>query len=406
MKKYTAILFDLDGTLLPMDQDKFVSCYFGLLAKFLAPFGYEADPLIKAIWKGTKGMVMGDGSKRNDEVFWETFRGVFGEKVDADREKFDQFYREQFKNAKESCGYNEKASMIVKKIKESGTRLVLATNPIFPALATMQRIEWAGLDPEDFEWITTYENSYHCKPNPGYFAEILERIGVPASECLMVGNDVSEDTVAAKLGMDIFLISDWLINKEEKDITDVPHGDFDALEQFIFGEEKTEFLKGFTFRDIRPEEADQAAYIEYACFPPNEACSEKMMKERVLAASEVFLVAVDNETGKIAGFLNGLATKEEKFHDGFFVDATLYDKEGTNVMLLGLDVLEVYRGKGLASEIVRIYAKREKEKGRKKLILTCLEDKVKMYQKMGFLDLGMADSTWGGEAWHEMVMEL
>ena len=71
-------------------------------------------------------------------------------------------------------------------------------------------------------------------------------------------------------------------------------------------------------------------------------------------------------------------------------------------MLLGLDVLPEYRGQGLAREIVSRYLDRERRKGRKAVLLTCLESKVGMYEKMGFRDRGMAQSTWGGEQWHEM----
>lgn len=162
----------------------------------------------------------------------------------------------------------------------------------------------------------------------------------------------------------------------------------------------------FEFRNILQEEAAQAVAIEQICFPPNEACSEKNMKERIAKAPELFLVAVDNETGKIAGFLNGLATDEEVFRDEFFTDATLYNPQGKNVMLLGLDVLPEYRMQGLATEIVKQYRIREQQKNRKKLILTCLQSKVEMYQKMGFQDNGIADSTWGGEEWHEMSCEV
>lgn len=158
----------------------------------------------------------------------------------------------------------------------------------------------------------------------------------------------------------------------------------------------------FEFRNILPEEADQAVAIEQICFPPNEACSEKHMKKRIAKAPELFLVAVDKETGRLAGFLNGLSTNEEIFRDEFFTDEDLYEPAGRNVMLLGLDVLPEYRGQGLARELVRQYANRECEKGRQSLILTCLDAKVKMYEKMGFADKGIANSTWGGEEWHEM----
>lgn len=162
----------------------------------------------------------------------------------------------------------------------------------------------------------------------------------------------------------------------------------------------------FDFRNILPEEADQAVAIEQICFPPNEACSEKNMKERVARAPELFLVAVDKETGRMAGFLNGLATDEVVFRDEFFTDASLYNPNGKNIMLLGLDVLPEYRRQGLATEIVRQYVLREQAKHRSRLILTCLHSKVEMYQKMGFEDNGIANSTWGGEEWHEMSCEI
>ncbi|MCI8551301.1 MAG: GNAT family N-acetyltransferase [Lachnospiraceae bacterium] len=162
----------------------------------------------------------------------------------------------------------------------------------------------------------------------------------------------------------------------------------------------------FEFRNIGPEEGEQAARIENICFPPNEACSEKMICERTAKVSELFLTAVDKRTGKIAGFLNGIATDERSFRDEFFKDAGLHNPKGRNVMLLGLDVLPEYRGQGLAREIMRQYLHREREKGRHMVVLTCLEDKVQMYQKMGFDDRGIANSTWGGEQWHEMSYML
>ena len=163
-----------------------------------------------------------------------------------------------------------------------------------------------------------------------------------------------------------------------------------------------ELHKTFIFRNIRQEEAEEAALIESRCFPPNEACSREMMLARIAKAPELFLVAEDRRTGKIAGFLNGLSTNEYSFRDEFFEDAELYDENGKNIMLLGLDVLPEYRGQGLARELMYEYLRREQEKGRKLVLLTCLPSKVKMYTKMGFRDQGLANSTWGGEQWHEM----
>ena len=158
----------------------------------------------------------------------------------------------------------------------------------------------------------------------------------------------------------------------------------------------------FEFRNIRSDEAEQAVAIEQICFPPNEACSEKHMRDRIAKASELFLVAMDKETVKLEGFLNGLATEESAFRDEFFTNADLHNPNGRHIMLLGLDVLPEYRRQGLGRELVSQYLKREWERGRKRVFLTCLESKVEMYEKFGFFDHGIADSAWGGEEWHEM----
>lgn len=161
----------------------------------------------------------------------------------------------------------------------------------------------------------------------------------------------------------------------------------------------------FEFRNIRPEETSQAIAIEKICFPPHEACSRKAMEERIQAAPELFLVAIDRETGKIAGFLNGIATDETRFRDEFFTDISLHDPQGKCVMLVGLDVLPEYRRQGLGRELVARYVQREIGT-RSCLLLTCLEEKVEMYRKFGLEDLGMANSAWGGERWHEMRYDL
>lgn len=231
--KLKAVLFDLDGTLLPMDQEKFTEGYFGLLAKRFAPRGYEPKALISAVWAGTKAMVKNDGSRTNYDAFWETFSGIFGEKTHEDMDSFTEFYKTDFLLTKSLCGYNDKAGEIVKRLKASGIRVILATNPIFPMIATEARIAWTGLSPEDFEFITAYENSSYAKPNPKYYEEVLEKCGLSPDECLMVGNDAVEDLAAAKIGMDVFLLTDCLIKPGELDISAVASGDFDSLLAYL-----------------------------------------------------------------------------------------------------------------------------------------------------------------------------
>ena len=231
--KYTHVLFDLDGTLLPMDQDAFVKAYFGLLARRMAPRGYDPRELVNAIWQGTAAMVENDGSRTNEQVFWECFQQRFGPRVLEDMPLFEEFYHTDFELAQESCGYTDRAAATVGLCRALGFQTALATNPIFPAVATRARIRWAGLKAEDFALITTYENSRSCKPNLLYYRQITEKLGVSPRACLMVGNDVQEDMVARELGMQVFLLTDCLINKQSADISQFPHGGFPELQRFL-----------------------------------------------------------------------------------------------------------------------------------------------------------------------------
>lgn len=228
------ILFDLDGTLLPMDQDVFVKAYFGLLAKNLSNKGFEPQKLIESVWHGTGAMINNDGKTTNENVFWAQMAKIYGDNVVEKIPDFEQFYINDFPMVQKSCGFNKQSNDVIKFLKSKGYRLVLATNPIFPEIATKQRIKWAGLDIEDFEVVTTYENSRFSKPNLNYYTDILTKINVDAKECMMVGNDVSEDMVTTKLGMKVFLLTQDLINKNNEDINNYPHGNFDDfLNMFV-----------------------------------------------------------------------------------------------------------------------------------------------------------------------------
>jgi len=230
-----AVMFDLDGTLLPMDQDEFIGAYMKNLATRMAPHGYDPEKLVGSIWKGTGAMIANDGSCSNEEAFWRVFCAIFGEDARKDEPLFDNFYRTDFGKVQQVCGFDENAAKVISLVKSKGLRLILATNPIFPAIATQSRIRWAGLAPEDFEMITTYENSRFCKPNPDYYRDILAQAGLAPEECLMVGNDVGEDMIVRGLGGDVFLLTDCLINKVGGNVEDYPHGGFAELLEYIEG---------------------------------------------------------------------------------------------------------------------------------------------------------------------------
>jgi FMN phosphatase YigB (HAD superfamily) len=218
-----------------MDQDRFIKSYIGRMARKLAPHGYDPELLTAGLWKGTGAMVKNTGDKTNEEVFWNVFNAVLGRDCRVDDEKFMDYYRNEFQLVAQDCGFDPRAAESISEIKALGYRVALATNPLFPAIATHSRAKWAGLDPQDFDLITTYENSCHCKPNPDYYRDILATLNLKPENCVMVGNDVQEDMIARTLGMKVFLLTDSLINRTGEDISQYPHGSFGELMEYIRG---------------------------------------------------------------------------------------------------------------------------------------------------------------------------
>lgn len=229
------ILFDLDGTLLPMVQDEFVKFYMPLLAKSYMGAGVSLDPkkFIGAVWAGYEAMVKNDGSRTNREAFWSYMEPELPISTEESENIALKFYENEFNQAICTTKPTPVSNQIVKKAKSRGLETYLATNPVFPQCATMNRIRWAGLVAEDFKVITTYETSTYCKPNPEYFRGILEEFSLDPSECLMVGNDVEEDLAIRSLGVKTYLVTDTMENKKDLPVKSDYIGTLEELLKFI-----------------------------------------------------------------------------------------------------------------------------------------------------------------------------
>lgn len=229
------ILFDLDGTLLPMVQDEFVKFYMPLLAKEYISKGVPVEPkkFIGAVWAGYEAMVKNDGSRTNREAFWSYIDPELPVSVEESEKIALDFYETVFNEAKCTTNPTPLSDIIVKTARARGFQTYLATNPVFPQCATMNRIRWAGLDAEDFRVITTYEDCVYCKPNPEYFRMILNKFRLDPAECLMVGNDVEEDLSVRQLGVKTFLVTNTMENKKHLPIESEYVGTLEELLDFI-----------------------------------------------------------------------------------------------------------------------------------------------------------------------------
>jgi len=235
-KMIDTIMFDLDGTLLKVSQEAFLGVYLKELQKVFSRLGMDAGSSVKAVWAGTKAMVVNDGSKPNSERFWEVFSdlmGLDGNKLELVEDACEKFYVNEFNIVKTVTEPDGTSKRLVRALASKGYGLVLATNPLFPACAITTRLEWIGLLPRDFIHITNYANSTFCKPNPGYFREILNFINKEPEQCFMAGNSASEDMSAGALGIETFLVTDYLENESGADIAAFRHGSLAELEAYM-----------------------------------------------------------------------------------------------------------------------------------------------------------------------------
>lgn len=227
------VMFDLDGTLLPFVQDEFVNLYFKGLCKKLAPLGYDPNKLVKVVWKGTEAMIMNDGSQTNCGAFWELFHTAFPGLPDAEP-LCDDFYTKEFDEVKACLKFVPDHKPMIERLKAAGLNVVLATNPIFPMCAQETRMSWCGLSGSDFSYVTSYENSSFCKPNPKYFTELLGKTGIEPNECVMIGNSVREDILSVeKLGIKSFFVDEYPENPEDLDVSGFNKGSLEDAEKFV-----------------------------------------------------------------------------------------------------------------------------------------------------------------------------
>lgn len=207
----SAVLFDLDGTLLDIDIDGFLGDYFGALGPVVASvLGDAAAPEagLRAVIESTEAMVAPHPDITNQAAFNMRFRELTGVDLDLDEYAlpFERFYAEVFPTLRKGLGPREGAREAVETALSLGLKVAIATNPIFPRSAILERMRWAGVHDLDVDVVTTYECMHAAKPLAAYFEETARLLAVAAEECLMVGDDPVLDLGAARAGMRVFYV--------------------------------------------------------------------------------------------------------------------------------------------------------------------------------------------------------
>ena len=148
------ILLDMDGTLLPVDNETFTHTYFKLLCAKLMPYGYQPADIVRGLRSGMVAMVKNDGSRTNREAFWDDFTKTLGEDVRKMEPVCDEFYGNEFNKAKDILGLNVDRRPLIELLHSKGYRVVLANNPMLPPPGTNSRLSWLSLNAADFDHVT------------------------------------------------------------------------------------------------------------------------------------------------------------------------------------------------------------------------------------------------------------
>jgi len=225
------VLLDLDDTLLLNDMSAFQKVYLPLLSKTISEL--PLDAVINQVLAATSKMIDKNSPGLTlENIFDQHFFPAIGVSKKALFDRVNFFYSNVFPTLKYLTTPNPNAVSLIEYLFAGGHDVVIATSPLFPRTATIQRLEWANLPIQkyNFRLVSTYETFHFAKPNPSYFAEILSQLGWPEARFVMIGNSLLEDIIPAeRLGLPTF----WLNGKDHPEGSRNPYSRSGSFEEII-----------------------------------------------------------------------------------------------------------------------------------------------------------------------------
>ena len=210
-----AILLDLDDTLLINNMDTFGSRYFSALMDKVEGVCLPGK-FMTAMTTGIRAMMSNDGADgTNAEVFYRAFFPRIDLTPDEIMPLLDEFYAQDFEALRGYTGVDPLARTLVELLFERGYQVAIATQPMFPKIAILARLRWAGVDADTYayDFISCFEVMSACKPHPHFFRAILETLGRAPEECLMVGDSPDSDMPARRVGLKTFWVNRGYMTK-------------------------------------------------------------------------------------------------------------------------------------------------------------------------------------------------
>jgi HAD superfamily hydrolase (TIGR01549 family) len=204
------LLLDLDDTLLKNNFEEFLPYYLEAFSKKVSPI-IEPNSFVNALMESTRAMLT---NRKPDCTLMEVFESSFYPKMNISKDNFqniaESFYLEEFPKLQIHTKSIPEAIELVQTAQAKGFSISISTNPLFPMVAIEERLKWANLSQNDYQYelVSSFESFHFAKPDPTYFAELLARLGWPQGSILVVGDDIESDIYAAnQLGLKTFLVN-------------------------------------------------------------------------------------------------------------------------------------------------------------------------------------------------------
>lgn len=217
-----AILFDLDGTLLNIEMDAYISGYVRELARHFSDLANRCRFADTVVTSAFDLLNADQGEQTMEELFLALLEERLGIGAQLFRDRLRQFCDDGLQHLAPLVRPFPLARRILQHCFDHGLQVIIATNPVFPRPVVEARLKWGRLDDFPFELITSYENCRFCKPHRQYFEDILKTQGLEPHQAIMVGNDTEYDLPAQQAGLTTFLLDTCLIDRHNRSA----HADF------------------------------------------------------------------------------------------------------------------------------------------------------------------------------------
>jgi FMN phosphatase YigB (HAD superfamily) len=202
-----AILFDLDNTLVLFDEPAFYERYFASICHSFSDI-FPPEEFRNRLLRATMALRRSRGEVNNRRFFMKAFVERYENLATEIWRRFMKFYEDDYDRIQVEVKVPFGLHEVISRLQQTGLKLVVASNPIFPLIVQRKRMAWAGIDGFRFDLVTHIENMSFVKPRLEYYLQICEKICEAPEECLMVGNDSINDMVAGVTGMKTYLTTE------------------------------------------------------------------------------------------------------------------------------------------------------------------------------------------------------